>query len=594
MKHIMGIMLALLGGAWTAHSAEYPLIRLRGTDLEGGAAHRFGSVHFGQGQVNYIYAIPTGPLSVMETEFNLPTTVGPLYLYVLGRDDDSPQPCPIRIAVNDIVILEGPAPHSNAAFTWHRFLLPNEAREAGVNRLRIHNLAESGTAGMPPWFMVAAVAIGGEDTDPDKIPLEADFHIRIPAKTAAVPEPLPAGKEPGFALRGTKGWLWTPEQYLSEIPFLAEYKMNFLMICYGSMFDIENLPWGHPELNRWWEPMSEQKQAAYEAVLQKSQAHGIDLCLSMNPNLMASRIYDYDDPEDFEILWEHYAWFQERGMRWFSLAFDDIHEGIDAEGQARAANALFERLRSHDPDANLIFCPTYYWGTADTPESQVYLDALAATLDPEIFVFWTGDAVVTPVITRAAAEAYRRRLPHRIVIWDNYPVNDSAPTLHLGPLTGREADLNEVCYGYMANPMYTQHEIGRIPLITCADYAYNPRAYDPARSIGQAIRRLGETREQQQVLHDLVMLYPGMLIHDKGPGFNPVRTQFHAFLEGPHQAHVARLYATHVADVLDRLDAAFPDRFRAARDTIAADLEHIESVLDGHYGRSPFTEDNGM
>lgn len=28
---------------------------------------------------------------------------------------------------------------------------------------------------------------------------------------------------------------------------------------------------------------------------------------------------------------------------------------------------------------------------------------------------------------------------------------------------------------------------------TCADYAYNPRAYNPARSISQAILRFGKT-----------------------------------------------------------------------------------------------------
>ena len=35
--------------------------------------------------------------------------------------------------------------------------------------------------------------------------------------------------------------------------------------------------------------------------------------------------------------------------------------------------------------------------------------------------------------------------------------------------------------------MRKQNEINRIPLATCADYAYNPRAYDPSRSVGQAI-----------------------------------------------------------------------------------------------------------
>ena len=47
--------------------------------------------------------------------------------------------------------------------------------------------------------------------------------------------------------------------------------------------------------------------------------------------------------------------------------------------------------------------------------------------------------------------------------------------------------------GYMSNPMASQNQINRIPLATCADYAYNPKGYDPTRSIGQAILLQADT-----------------------------------------------------------------------------------------------------
>jgi hypothetical protein len=46
------------------------------------------------------------------------------------------------------------------------------------------------------------------------------FTVRLPAAARPFPEPLPDGRTlPGFRLRGTKGWAWTPEQYLAEIRF---------------------------------------------------------------------------------------------------------------------------------------------------------------------------------------------------------------------------------------------------------------------------------------------------------------------------------------------------------------------------------------
>ncbi len=82
----------------------------------------------------------------------------------------------------------------------------------------------------------------------------------------------------------------------------------------------------------------------------------------------------------------------------------------------------------------------------------------------EVYVFWTGDGVVVPRITRHAAESYKRIVNHRLFLWDNYPVNDGSPTLHLGPVSGRDPDLPSVIDGYPSNPLASQNEINRLPL----------------------------------------------------------------------------------------------------------------------------------
>jgi hypothetical protein len=195
-----------------------------------------------------------------------------------------------------------------------------------------------------------------------------------------------------------------------------------------------------------------------------------------------------------------------------------------------------------------------------------------------VFFFWTGDSV-TGVITREGAEGFRKQSGHRLILWDNYPVNDSQPTLHLGPLTKRDPDLNEVVDGYMSNPMHKENQINRIPLYTCADYAWNPRAYDPGRSIGQAMLRLGDTKEQREVLRDMVELYPGFVLWGGGTGTNATVERLHRILAIPHSRCAARAYVDYARSVATRMAAAFPEKYVPARRRLEADIEGMEAVL---------------
>ncbi len=578
--------------AWSLASvacvaSDGPIVRLRGADFDGGAKDRFGSVQHGVAAVNYVYAASTGRSGAMEARF----TIGALpaesmFLHVRGRDDDAKGFCPIEIALNGRTLAQGPSGFPSDAWAWKRYAIPKGVLKVGQNELRVVNRSPAGEVGMPPWFMVAQCGIGEKDAALDAAPsLEQEFRVRLPDQLRPLPEPLPAGQSsPSFKMRGTKGWLWRPDQYFAEIPTLAKVKMNFLMNCYGSMCDIEHHPWGSPECNRWWEPLPPAKRQAYENVVRACQAHGIEFCFSMNPNLGAKRILRDDRAEDVEALWQHYAWMQGLGVRWFSICLDDIHRGIDARAQAAGVNAIFRRLRAKDPRAEMIFCPTFYWGTGTRPGAKAYLARLASDLHEDAYVFWTGPRVVPPTISRAQAETYKRCVKHRLFIWDNYPVNDNHPTMHLGPVTGRDPRLCEVVDGYMGNPLCSQNEINRIPLMTMADYAYNARAYDPARSIGQAIVHLADTAEQRSVLRDLVELYPGMLLFSKGPNWNPVLSRFSQITGQRHSHVLARLFLRHVEDVAGRLDHAFPDRFRAARGTLRSDLAKIDASYRTHYG----------
>jgi len=136
--------------------------------------------------------------------------------------------------------------------------------------------------------------------------------------------------------------------------------------------------------------------------------------------------------------------------------------------------------------------------------------------------------------------------------------------------------------GYMSNPLREQNEINRIPLATCADYAYNPRGYDPARSIGQAIRLQTAKRSQQTVLAELVETYPGMLL-DPASGhktaFNPVRSQIDRLLAQPQTRPAAAGVVEHLQRLTEALNREFPDRYAPEKKILAADLNYAEQKL---------------
>lgn len=413
------------------------------------------------------------------------------------------------------------------------------------------------------------------------------YHVVLPSHI----RPLPEGSDnprvkPGFAIRGMKGWAWSPEQYLEEIPVMAKYRMNFLMNCYSSLWDLgEDGRWvSDRKMNFWYRPLAGARKRAFEKVVRSAREHGLQFCFSINPNLHSDRPFDYNSPADFERLWSYYDWQQSLGVRWFNLSLDDIGERIDADGQARLLNRLLARLRQKDPGAQLVFCPTWYAGTGeaatetahrlgrgDTPGRR-YTRILAERLHPDIYLFWTGAEVGPLAITAQDVLKYRALAGHRIIIWDNYPVNDQHPALHLGPLTGRDPGLPEVVAGYIGNPMGFQNEANRLPMLTIADYLWNPAAYNPERSIGQAILHLGDTAGQREALRELVELYPGRL-HDGSlaTNWNSLRERYGQLTRSGSRTEAERL-AAGASRTARNLRHAFPGKFQATLAVLDADI----------------------
>lgn len=414
-----------------------------------------------------------------------------------------------------------------------------------------------------------------------------EFKVRLPDKLVPLPFPLKPGEKPGFTIRGIKGYNWSAGQYLEEIPFLAEYKANFLMNCYLSMFTPKEKPvykYGNyldSIENSWRSPIPEERKAAYKKVFEECRKNGINFCFSMHPQLFAEKPLNPASDSDFQLLLQHYKWAQENGVRWFSVCLDDIDEGqVSISGSAHAAlvNKLFAALRKKDPGVRMLFCPTYYWGVGTDKISLPYLQALGEKLNPDVYVFWTGPEVVPKHISTEQARSFKNIVKHKIILWENYPVNDYHATIHLGPVTGRDPGLASVADGYMVNPHGRQNHVNRIPLLTCLDYAFNPGAYDPDRSIGQAILHLAATPEQQNILARLVEIYPGELIFQKDNserglvGLNPARERFRLFDNSGYLSGNIKEYITGLEKLSDDLNQQLAGKFPDAVSSIRSDI----------------------
>ena len=407
-------------------------------------------------------------------------------------------------------------------------------------------------------------------------------QVRLPAKLLpGVDVKLDGNSTNGFQFRGIKGWSWTPEQYLEEIPVLAALRMNFLMNCYRSMS--VSRP-GEPWRNEWWRPMPKERKQEFAQIIKSCADSGITFCLALHPQLASSRPLVLGSTRDLEMFFQHYAWAQEQGVEWFAVCLDDTSWGSEGPaafgaGHSALVNSIYQGLFAKNDKSKMIFCPAFFWGDGTNPEHAAYLSAVAKDLHPDIYVFWNGDAIVTPRVTRVAAQSFKRVVRHRLFLWDNYPVNDGSPTMHLGPLSGREPDLCDVIDGYISNPMCRQNQINRIPLATAADYAGAPHAYKPARSIGHAIVRLCKTPAEQGVLKELVDAYPGFIVAGGGTGTNPVRAKFGDLLGEDGSRSTAAKFTAQMENLASRLGRHFPKKFLDAKHTLLADVAWMKEQL---------------
>ncbi|GHA88232.1 beta-N-acetylglucosaminidase domain-containing protein [Streptomyces chryseus] len=291
---------------------------------------------------------------------------------------------------------------------------------------------------------------------------------------------------PGTAVRGmTEGFYgqpWTREQRLAQVDFMARTKQNRYLYAPGDD------PYRQA---RWRDPYPADQRADFRALAERARGSHVTLGWAVAPGQAMCMSSDGDIKalnRKFDAMWA-------LGVRTFQLQFGDVsysewHCDADADAfgsgpeaaakaHARVANAVARHLAERHPGSEpLSVMPTEFYQEGDTD----YRRALAAELDGGVHVAWTGVGVVPKTITGRELAGARAAFAHPLVTMDNYPVNDYAQDrIFLGPYTGRDPAVAAGSAAVLANAM-EQASASRIPLFTAADYAWNPRGYQPQES----------------------------------------------------------------------------------------------------------------
>jgi len=317
---------------------------------------------------------------------------------------------------------------------------------------------------------------------------------RTTAMMPARPEPAPMSAYLSGVVEGFYGPRWSAGTTVHMIKFLARQGMNTFV------YAPKNDPYQRAD---WATPYPKSQLGYLERVVAAAEAAHVRFVYSVSPGLSIT----YSSAADRAALLAKINQIRALGVNWFMLSFDDIAPTLNAAdaaayhdnlalAQTSLANWVWAAESRTDQNFGLLFTPTDYDGLQDNP----YWETLKQDLTPNALVLWTGPDVLSTTITATEARQVEEEVGHRVVIWDNYPVNDytyveqHAPRLMLGPLTGRSPNLPGAVAGYLFNPML-QARASEVALATGADYLKHPHHYKPAASWQAALAKVGGAAE---------------------------------------------------------------------------------------------------
>ena len=292
-------------------------------------------------------------------------------------------------------------------------------------------------------------------------------------------------------IEGFYGKTWENNKRLSVMRLMAKYGMNTYF--YAPKDDIY-----HRE--KWRETYPADEYENLRMLFNEAKENFLDFNWCIGPGLT----YKYTSEDDFNLLIEKIKSIYNMGVKGFGLLLDDIPWEFQYEEDAQKydsivdahtdlINRTYNALKEIDSDIKLTVCPTQYSGD----ENGYYISKFGKGILSDVRMFWTGQEICSRVLTVRESQELLRSTDHRPLFWDNFPVNDCEmfQEMHLGAIIGRDKDLYKACEGLISNVM-EYAECSKIPLMTIADYLWNPVSYNPEESLKNAHKEiLGEKAE---------------------------------------------------------------------------------------------------
>ncbi len=286
-------------------------------------------------------------------------------------------------------------------------------------------------------------------------------------------------------IEGFYGPTWEHSKRLSVMSLMAKYGMNTYF--YAPKDDIY-----HRE--KWRELYPEKDLADLKILVDYAKENCFDFNWCIGPGLS----YKYTSVEDFNLLINKIKSIYNIGVRGFGLLLDDIpwefqypedaekYDGI-VDAHIDLINRVYDELKSFDNSIKLTVCPTQYSGD----ENGYYITKFGKGIPSDVSMFWTGQEICSRVLTVRESQELFRSTDHKPLFWDNYPVNDCEmfQEMHLGAIQGRDKELYKACEGLISNVM-EYAECSKVPLMTIADYLWNPVAYNPDNSLANAHKEM--------------------------------------------------------------------------------------------------------
>jgi hypothetical protein len=358
------------------------------------------------------------------------------------------------------------------ATDWGRFKTDVEDVEIGIKIARQQGSQESYTISSAKKRTVRRITI---TTPSAQGVFYALGKLEMLGAEGQLAQDFQVAESPAFVHRGIiesfNGSSWSHRDRLEMLRFLGRVRMNRYIYAPSS----ESSP---------GERFSGRGVERFKQLVKTAEENFVQLVYALRPEPSAG----YSGDEAAAALIRKLDEMIALGVRGFAINFDDAPKTLQkdedraqfktmAAAHAHLINRIHRHLKQSRNDFDLSVIPA---PGANVQLSRDYLKELGAAIPQEI-----------PIIQTGVEDAPANR---RQIVLDNFPSGDSESwRLFLGAKRGGSPRPGDDAAGFIARPMIYPRA-SMLPIATAAEYAWNPRDYDPQRAIGRALNLLYDER----------------------------------------------------------------------------------------------------